>query len=240
MSPVALHTVFEALAYAIGFRAFLWTRRRLAPTAFRHADHVVWVGVGAIVGAAVGAKLSFWLDDPLTAFADFPDLRHLLEGKSIIGALLGGLLGVELAKKIAGVDNSTGDAFVLPLTLGMCVGRVGCFLAGLGDHTYGLVTSLPWGVDFGDGVARHPTQLYEIVFLAGLGALMLAWTPRLPLPGDRFKLFMIAYLAFRFAIDFIKPAVRIGGLSTIQWAALAALAYYAPHVPRVYAGARHD
>lgn len=58
--------------------------------------HVVWVAVGAIVGAAMGAKLSFWLDDPLTAFADFPSLRHVLEGKSIIGALLGGLPGVEL------------------------------------------------------------------------------------------------------------------------------------------------
>lgn len=93
------------------------------------------MGVGAIVGAALGAKLSFWFDDPLTAFANFPNLHHLLEDKSIIGALLGGALGVELAKKIAKVANSTGDAFVLPLTLGMCIGRAGCFLAGLGDHT---------------------------------------------------------------------------------------------------------
>jgi hypothetical protein len=56
--------------------------------------------------------------------------------------------------------------------------------------------------------------------------------------GDRFKLFMISYLLFRFAVDFIKPAVRVGGLSTIQWAALAALAYYAPHAPRLIAELR--
>jgi hypothetical protein len=49
---------------------------------------------------------------------------------------------------------------------------------------------------------------------------------------------MIGYLAFRFAIDFIKPAVRIGGLSTIQWAALAVIAYYAPHILRLLAEVR--
>ena len=106
MSPVAVHTVFEALAYAIGFRTFLWTHKRLAPAAFTHEDHVAWVAVGAIVGAALGAKLAFWLDDPLAAFQDFPSLAHLLEGKSIVGALLGGLIGVEGAKKIAGVGTS--------------------------------------------------------------------------------------------------------------------------------------
>lgn len=235
MTPVALHTLFEALAYAIGFRIFLWTRRQLAPAAFRHDDHVVWVAVGAIVGAALGAKLSFWLDDPLAAFANFPDLRHLLEGKSIIGALLGGLLGVELAKKIAHVDNSTGDAFVLPLTLGMCIGRVGCFLAGLGDHTYGVPTSLPWGVDFGDGLPRHPTQLYEIAFLLAQYALLHGRRDAFIRPGDRFRAFMIGYLLFRLLVEFIKPVfyIYLGGLSGLQWLCVAGLVYYARDIPRI-------
>lgn len=235
MSPVALHTLFEALAYAVGFRLFLWTRRKLAPSAFRHDDHVVWVGVGAIVGAAIGAKLSFWLDDPLAAFADFPSLRHLLEGKSIIGALLGGLTGVELAKKIAGVDNSTGDAFVLPLTVGMCIGRVGCYLAGLGDHTYGVPTTLPWGVDFGDGQPRHPTQLYEIAFLLLQYALLHWRRGRLNHPGDRFRAFLIGYLAFRLLIEFIKPVFFTypGGLSGLQWLCVAGLVYYGRDIPRI-------
>jgi phosphatidylglycerol:prolipoprotein diacylglycerol transferase len=235
MSPVALHTLFEMLAYAIGFRTFLWTRKRLAPAAFQHEDHVVWVGVGAIVGAALGAKLSFWLDDPLTAFANFPDLRHLLEGKSVIGALLGGLIGVELAKKIARVDNSTGDAFVLPLTLGMCIGRVGCFLAGLDDHTYGVATVLPWGVDFGDGISRHPTQLYEIAFLLAQYALIHARGHALSAPGDRFRAFMIGYLLFRLLVEFIKPVFYTypGGLSGLQWLCVAGLIYYARDIRRI-------
>lgn len=43
----------------------------------------------------------------------------------------------------------------------MAVGRLGCFFAGLPDYTYGVPTDLPWGVNFGDGVPRHPVQLYE-------------------------------------------------------------------------------
>ena len=121
--------------------------------------------------------------------------------------------------------------------MGIAVGRIGCFLSGLVDRTYGVATGLPWGVDFGDGITRHPTQLYEIVFLAGLGILLLVLSGRLSV-GDRFKLFMIGYLAFRLTVDFVKPAVRIGGLAAIQWAALAVIAYYAPHVPRLLAEVR--
>jgi prolipoprotein diacylglyceryltransferase len=93
-------------------------------------------------------------------------------------------------------------------------------------------------MDFGDGVTRHPTQLYEIAFLAVLAVLLVVLITRFSVAGDRFKWFMIAYLTFRFAIDFIKPTVRIGGLSTIQWAALTVIAYYAPHVPRLLAEVR--
>ena len=35
-------------------------------------------------------------------------------------------------------------------------------LAGLHDDTYGLPTALPWGIDLGDGVPRHPAPLNDI------------------------------------------------------------------------------
>lgn len=116
--------------------------------------------------------------------------------------------------------------------------RIGCFLSGLTDGTYGIATRLPWGVDFGDGVLRHPTQLYEIAFLGVLFALITRLTSRLPVAGDQFKLFMLAYMTFRLAVDSIKPAVSIGGLSAIPWACLATVAYYAPHVPRLVSEVR--
>lgn len=233
LSPAGVHTLFEMLAYATGFRVFLWTRNRTVPQAFTNNDKVVVIAAGAIIGAALGAKLSYWLDDPLTAFAHFPDWRHLLEGKSIIGALLGGVLGVELAKRAAHITESSGDAFVLPLTVGMCIGRIGCFLAGLPDHTYGTPTSLPWGVDFGDGIPRHPTQLYEIAFLLGQFALIHARRAHFTRPGDRFRAFMVGYLLFRLLVEFIKPVFYAypPGLSGLQWLCIAGLVYYARDIP---------
>jgi prolipoprotein diacylglyceryltransferase len=117
--------------------------------------------------------------------------------------------------------------------LAIAIGRIGCFLSGVEDESYGIATRLPWGVNFGDGIARHPTQLYEVMFLAALGAVLLLGLRPTTTVGDHFKLFMVGYLTFRLLVDFIKPGVRLGGLSAIQWVCLAVVAYYAPHVPRL-------
>jgi phosphatidylglycerol:prolipoprotein diacylglycerol transferase len=117
--------------------------------------------------------------------------------------------------------------------MGIAIGRVGCFLTGPEDHTSGTATSLPWGVNFGDGVARHPTQLYEVVFVLALGAIL--WRKmRKPFPaGDVFKIFMVAYFTFRLLCDFLKPDIRIFlEMSSIQWVCLLMLFYYGPDIAR--------
>ncbi len=86
-------------------------------------------------------------------------------GKTIVGALVFGLIAVELFKRYIGLHQSTGDLYAIPLALGIAIGRIGCFLTGLSDNTFGTPTNLPWAIDFGDGIPRHPTQLYEIAFL---------------------------------------------------------------------------
>jgi len=86
-------------------------------------------------------------------------------GKTIVGALAGGLITVELMKRYIGLRTSTGDVYAIPLAAGIAIGRIGCFLTGLADNTYGTASNLPWAIAFGDGIPRHPTQLYETVFL---------------------------------------------------------------------------
>ena len=235
---IPAHLVFESLGYFLGFRAYLALRRR------SHDDideNVRWsVIAAAAVGAAIGSKILGWLDHPAEAWAHRGDLAWLLGGKTIVGGLLGGLIAVEVAKRAIGETRSTGDLFVIPLCVGMSVGRIGCFLAGLDDHTYGVATTLPWGVDFGDGVRRHPVQLYEIVILAGIATW--AWAARASLRrGDVFRGFMILYLAFRLVIDVIKPESRpYLGLSGIQVACVLGLLYYARDLPRVFFGPRGE
>ena len=144
-------------------------------------------------------------------------------GKTIVGGLLGGWLAVEIAKAIAGIRTRTGDLFAIPLCLGIAIGRIGCFLAGLPDDTYGTPTSLPWGVNFGDGIPRHPTQLYEIAFLLTLAVVLHRWSQRPYRPGTLFRAFLAAYLAWRLCIDFLKPQPHIAGMNVIQWACIVGL-----------------
>jgi phosphatidylglycerol:prolipoprotein diacylglycerol transferase len=228
----------------------------------------------------------FWLEDPQLTWQSLHNPAYLTGGKTIVGALAGGLISVELIKRYIGLRTSTGDLYAIPLALGIAIGRIGCFLTGLSDNTYGTPTNLPWAVNFGDGIPRHPTQLYEIIFLLALIPILyrvLSKTShqnkivilneasvarseadaqskdpapadstdtaarisppvlgtRNPvladgfLPGDAFKLFMVAYMSFRLLCDFLKPYPRIFlGLGGIQWACILILLYYSRDVTR--------
>lgn len=225
------HFIFETLGYAVGFRLYLWQRR--AGGDVIGAQRRWSVIAAAILGAAIGSRLLFLFEDPAETLAHLHDVSFLLSGKTIVGGLLGGWIGVELTKKWLGITTATGDLFAAPLAVGIAIGRIGCFLAGLQDRTYGLPTTLPWGVDFGDGVPRHPTQLYEAFFLIAL-AVVITRAARGPyVTGDLFKLFMVGYLGCRLVIDAIKPGVPIAaGLTAIQWSCVAALVWYSPHIRR--------
>jgi phosphatidylglycerol:prolipoprotein diacylglycerol transferase len=215
------HPVFELLAFAVAL-ALLRRARRQDPLAAAQRSTVL---IGGLAGALLGAKGLVLLEHrALVAGDPRQALALLLMGKTVVGALLGGLVGVELTKAAIGLRRSTGDLFVLPLLAGIAIGRIGCFLTGLDDHTHGLPTTLPWGVDFGDGIPRHPTQLYEIGFLLLL-ALALRFGSRRTWPeGRRFQLFLGAYLAFRLGVDALKPTQPLAaGLGAIQWAALLGL-----------------
>ena len=226
------HPLFETLGYFLGYRLYLYLRRG-------KGDHVndwhrLVVLAAAIVGGTIGSKLLAWVEDPTRTLQHITDIGLLFSGKSIVGGLVGGLIAVELAKGWIRLKTHTGDLYALPLITGMGIGRIGCFLTGLADETHGLPTSLPWGIDFGDGIPRHPTQLYEVLFL-GLLALLLWRRSRRPYPtGDLFKGFMVGYLGWRFLIDFVKPYPAVFlGLGSIQWVCLLTVAYYAPHLPRL-------
>ena len=214
------HMVMEVIAYSAGFQLYRILRPRF-PRASVPFEQNLWIFVGAVFGALIGSKLLAWVESLPEYWPHRFDPAAWMGGKTIVGGLLGGWAGVEIAKKRLGINHSTGDIFVFPLILGQCIGRIGCFLTGLDDHTHGNFTRLPIGFDFGDG-PRHPTQLYEIAFLLCLGVTL--WMRRrssTPLPnGTLFRLYLAGYLGFRFLVEFIKPTWKpYVGLSAIQLAA---------------------
>jgi phosphatidylglycerol:prolipoprotein diacylglycerol transferase len=229
--PIHPHWLFESLAYLVGARVYGRIKARRGDAI--GSDDRWWIVAAGAVGAALGGKLLYWLSDPALFLQSWRDPFLLMGGKSVVGALVGGLVAVEWAKTRLGVTRSTGDLFAVPLALGIAVGRIGCFLTGLDDHTHGLPTSLPWAVDFGDGVSRHPTQLYEIAFLLPFAACLWRFTGRPHREGDVFRLFMVGYLGYRLLLEWIKPGDALFGLNAIQWVCAATLAYYASGVSGV-------
>lgn len=222
---IPAHPVFEALGIILAFRLFERLRARRGDSLDEKGR---WVSfVGAALGALVGSRLLAALEHP-ALFLDPPSWIFYVSGQSVAGAIAGGILGAELAKWAVGEKRRTGDLFAYPLLLGIAVGRVGCFLTGVADDTAGTPSSLPWAMDQGDGIARHPTAIYEILFvgLLALGLRAAEKTGRLR-QGDLFRLFAVGYFAWRFAVEFLKPVEPIAlGLSSIQIvSALVALGY---------------
>jgi phosphatidylglycerol:prolipoprotein diacylglycerol transferase len=179
------------------------------------------IALGAFCGAMIGAKLPF-------ALADFWGLMSgavwLSDGKTIMAGLVGGYVGVELAKWALEIRIKTGDTFAVPVAAAIAVGRLACFNVGC---CYGTETALPWGIDFGDGLRRHPTQLYESLF--HLTAAIVLWQlgRRHMFSGHLIKLYIISYLVYRFATEFIRPEPKLWqGLTGYQWAALLLLSAF--------------
>jgi phosphatidylglycerol:prolipoprotein diacylglycerol transferase len=223
-TTIPIHFLCETLAYAVGYRYYSYLRKHQPDSISDHNRIIIFVG--AAIGAFLGSHLLGVLEQPTKML--YMNWMYFMANTTIIGGLLGGLIGVELTKKQIGVTASSGDLMVYPIIVSMLIGRTGCFLAGLTDGTFGIASSLPWAINFGDGVYRHPTNLYEMLFWLILWFTLHQLERKRELAnGARFKLLMVSYLFFRLCIEFIKPAYFFSfGLSVLQLASLAGLAYY--------------
>src|SRR5512143_3021870 len=94
-----IHFIFEALAISLGFRWYLVLRRRDANLHGQEQCRFMLL-VGCLLGAAIGNKALFWIEFPQLFVTAGHGLGLLLGGQSIVGGLLGGLIGIELAKRL--------------------------------------------------------------------------------------------------------------------------------------------
>jgi prolipoprotein diacylglyceryltransferase len=215
------HTVVLLLAFVVGGLVRRAESRRLGYVA---RPGYRWVSVGALLGAIVGAKLGMFLYvDPREWRSVLAELFVLeTSGKTVIGALIGGYAGVELAKKLAGVVGSTGDAFAIAVPLSLGIGRVACLLGGC---CYGTPSDVPWHVHLA-GADRHPVQLYEGALDFALAGLIFAARTRPRRSGELFKWSLIGYALIRVLLDPWRGDARVwlGALSAVQLSCLLAIA----------------
>ncbi len=227
--PVTAYAAFVALAFVAA-----WAVRRAekARLGFDRDPRQRYVGLGALLGAVLGAKLGMLLFTPPTHL--WETLQQALSfdftGKTVVGALIGGYVGVEIAKKWVGIRHSTGDAYAVALPLGQAIGRLGCFFNGC---CYGTPSDVPWAT-FVHGALRHPVPLYESALDLTLAAA-LWWTRHDPRPqGHLFRRYLVGYATIRFVTEFWRgdPEVTLGPLSLVQWVCLVAACGFAALIVR--------
>jgi hypothetical protein len=229
------HLIFDLIAWAAGIgMGLLLYRWRLRAMTLQIASKV---GGGYFAALAGGAAMGAWLSGSLnTLRGPVPEFSH-----SIAGALAGGIVAVEIYKAVRGIKGSTGAVFVGSFATGVVIGRFGCLFAGLPDLTYGTPTSLPWAVDLGDGVPRHPVQMYESAAMAVFLAIYLVALGRRDVWAVRsgFHVMCIWYGAQRFLWEFLKPyPTLIGPFNVFHVLCLGLVLYGSVHIVNDWRGAR--
>ncbi len=218
-----IHFIFDLLALASGVLVSFWFRRKVGlerPAGITQPSQHHYYLLALLFGLVVGSTLFGTLNLHLAGQSGV--------AKSMLGGVFGAIVAAETFKYFVGIRQSTGLYFVPGLIMLIAVGRIGCFLAGLSDFTYGTETNLPWGVDFGDGIRRHPVQLYETITMLAFLAVLLRSYPRQPAFWQRhgFYVFVLVYAGQRFVWEFIKPYPPVlAGLNLFQWISLALIVY---------------
>ena len=219
--PVAIHigplaVRWYGIMYLIGFAAAWWLGRRRAqrpgaPVTPAQIDDLIFYGaLGVILGGRLGYML-FYGHAQLAA-NPLAILRIWEGGMSFHGGLLGVTAAMALYARSVKASFLEVMDFVAPLVpIGLCAGRLGNFING---ELWGKPTDVPWAVIV-DGVARHPSQLYEAL-LEGLVLFTALWLfssrprPLMSVAG----LFLLLYGLARFAVEFLRlPDAHLGYLA---------------------------
>jgi phosphatidylglycerol---prolipoprotein diacylglyceryl transferase len=244
IDPIALDLGFlqihwYGLMYLVGFAAAWWLgvqRARRAGSGWSEqqvSDLIFWGAVGVVLGGRAGYVLfyqfDYFLTNPLWLF-------HVWEGgMSFHGGLIGVLVALWIFGRRQGKTFFEMGDFTAPLIpIGLGAGRVGNFIGG---ELWGRATDMPWGVVFpraGDGLARHPSQLYEFALEGVLMFVLLWWFSSRPRPRMAVSgLFLLLYGSFRSLVELARQPDDQLGFLAFDWLTMGQLL----SIPMIVAGA---
>lgn len=174
---------------------------------------LLWTVAGTIIGSRLGHVFFYEWDFYSQHPAEIVKIWN--GGLASHGGTIGVIIGV-LCFSLFTTKRSplwTFDRLVIPIALVGALIRIGNLM---NSEIYGGPTTLPWGMWFVrsrewhtlyEGVACHPTQIYEaLCYLVLFGILMwMYWKKNLEdRPGLIFGVFLIGIFLPRFIIEFIK------------------------------------
>ncbi|HEY9070525.1 MAG TPA: prolipoprotein diacylglyceryl transferase, partial [Candidatus Ozemobacteraceae bacterium] len=160
--PIHAYGVLLALAFAAGIGVALHLCERFWIT----RDQIIDLAILFMFAAIAGSRILYIFLYP----KQFPDITSLFAlnrgGLVFYGGFVATALAVVAYGRWQGISlRLLGDLIAPSLAMGHTIGRLGCFANGC---CYGAPSDLPWACRFpaaGDGLTRHPTQLYEALFL---------------------------------------------------------------------------
>lgn len=176
--------------------------------------------IGIFISAWIGAKLFFlWFSSgPKIYQYLYANYFWLGGGFVFYGGLLFGLsfylIWSVLLKKF---EPSKGHYLLPGLIFGHAIGRVGCFLTGC---CYGSVTNGFLGIKILNE-NRYPVQLFEAIFLIGVGFLILKKIKSNRSSFEIITFYLFSYSLGRFLLEFLRGdqvrGILFASLSSSQW-----------------------
>ena len=226
LEPVAFSLGFftvrwYSLAYIVGIIVGWWYLTRLialpgSPMAKRHVDDFVFY---ATLGIILGGRIGYCLFYAPELFLNPLDVLKVWQGgMSFHGGVIGVVIGLVIFSRVHNLNwLRLHDYVACVYPIGQFLGRIANFING---ELWGRPTDLPWAMVFpgtGDGIARHPSQLYQ----AGVEGILLGlilWflfykTDARYKPGFLVGHFILWMGLFRFVLEFVRePDKGVTGL----------------------------
>ena len=214
LGPLKVH--WYGLMYLIGFvGAWFYgvqrCKRENSNWSRKQVEDVIFYGaMGVILGGRLGYTLfynfSSFIDSPISIFYIWKG------GMSFHGGLLGVCAGFYLFARKNGKTFLQVSDFVAPwVPIGLGAGRIGNFI---NQELWGrkMENVMPWALDYGDHIARHPSSLYQALTEGLLLFLILWWYSSKPRPYMAVSaVFVFRYGCFLFITEFFRiPDAHIG------------------------------
>jgi len=215
---ISSYSFFVLAGLIIGLIVYFYFARKQKES----GEKSFYVVIAGLVGGILGAKLPYWIFNYQVIIDYYPNISPILSGRTITGGLIGGTLSVIYIKNKLSIKDKKGNIFAPAIAIGLAIGRIGCFFRGC---CYGTHTDLFCGIEFGDAIFRHPTQLYEVLYFIVFFVYSTVKIKKMP-SGYLFYLLMNSYFIFRFFEEFIRYNDDIiYGLSFFQYVSLGALLF---------------
>lgn len=195
----------------------------------------------AIIFGIIGSKLLHLVENWHAFINDPVEMAFSPGGLTFYGGLILASVAIVVYTRKTKINFFyVADITSPSLALAYGIGRIGCHLAGDGD--YGIPTSLPWGVNYENGIVKpidmfagsdiaagfpnglvpndtplHPTPIYEFLAAAALFFFLRFLLKKDWKTGQVFGIYLIFSGLFRFLVEFIRLNPRLMfGLSEAQ------------------------